>query len=212
MLKGRALLTALRSGGEVSRKRIYHDTPVADLAQRMPPEQHKRVADTLSLETASIRALGIVETRDRPFFGGVPIVRREGRHWRRRRQATKSAMVFDRKPNSADLARRWEEFEQMATLQFGPAVKSHSFGVYQIMGFNHDKCGFEYPKAFFDAMKTVEGQATALIRLIERTPALHRALAEKDPHAVGFHYNGRNYLKNDYHAKWAAALEVTHAV
>ncbi len=212
MLKGRDLLKSLRSGGEVSRKRIYHDTPWPELAQRMPPEQHKRVADALSVDMAAIRALAIVETRDRPFVDGVPIVRFEAHHWRKRRQATKSAMAFDRKSNWRDLTRRWEMFEAMARMQLGPAIKAHSFGAYQIMGFNHYHCGFEYPQAFLDAMRTVDGQATALIRFIEKSPSLHRALEQKDPHGVGKQFNGPRYRDNNYHAKWAAALEVSHAV
>lgn len=212
MRKGRDLLNSLRSGGEVSRERIYYETAWPVLTERIPPSEHKRAADALSIHPAAPRATSIVETRDRPFFDGIPIVRLETHHWRKRRQATKSAMRFDKVKNWRDLYRRWERFRDMADLQFGPAVKSHSFGAFQIMGFNHHLCGFESPFAFLEAMKTVEGQVTAFIRFVQANPPLHRAMAEQDAHAVGLHYNGRNYRKNNYHAKWAAALEASYAV
>jgi len=206
-LSPKQLLASLRTGGAVSRARIYHDAPTEDPAARMPFEQHQRAAQVLGLDPRAIMALAVVETRDRPFIDGVPIVRLETHKWRQFRQATRSAKAFDQVKNFRDLTLRWSRFEDMQKLQSGPAIKSHSFGAFQIMGFNLRRCGFENAEAFLAAMKTVDGQTSALIRLVQSTPALLRGLKDLDGHVVGHHYNGRNYRQNNYHTKWLAALE-----
>ncbi|MDJ0922239.1 MAG: N-acetylmuramidase domain-containing protein [Henriciella sp.] len=207
-ISGRELLSALRSGGAVSRARIFHDTPWPEPAARVPFEQHLRAAQVLDLDPLAVRAISIVETRDRPFIEGVPIVRFEARWWTEYRRATKAAKQFDRFKNRLDLLKRWDGFQSMRQLQAGPAIKAHSFGAFQIMGFNYDRCGFDSPEAFYKAMMTVDGQVNAVIRFIQSSPRLHEALRQKDGHGVGRHYNGPAYRKNHYDTKWLAALEV----
>ncbi|MEO0606594.1 MAG: N-acetylmuramidase domain-containing protein [Pseudomonadota bacterium] len=210
-MNARELLKSLRSGGEISRRRIYNDVPWEDTSELMPRVQHERAADALSVRMRAVRAIPIVESRDRPLIDGVPIVRFEKRKWRDFRQATKTAMRFDGLKNARDLLTRWERFLEMLALQSGPAIKAHSFGAYQIMGFNAYRCGFENPGAFLDAMKTAEGQTTAFIRFVQSSPALHEALKRENARQVAYHYNGPAYERNNYHIKWTAALEASDA-
>lgn len=202
------LLSSLRTGGAVSRRRIYHDAPWPDESKRIPMALYSAAADRLSIDPRALRALAIVETQEVPFIDDAPVMRFEAHKWRLYRQATGSAMTFDKMKNSRDLYRRYEQFLKMAALQFGAAVRAHSWGAFQIMGFNHGSCGFENIEEFKQAMMSVEGQVTAIERFIRDQRAVHQALTCQDPHAVGRHYNGSAYRRNNYHIKWAAALEV----
>lgn len=90
------------------------------------------------------------------------------------------------------------------------ALKSASYGRYQIMGFNHKLAGFATVEAYVDAMKKSERahleafvsfiQNSGLADELRRVSNVH---ADCIPFASG--YNGSGYAANEYHVKIARA-------
>lgn len=188
----------------VSYKRVFYEQPSSVKADLMP--RYQELGKKIDIHPAAIRALAAVESDEKPFTkNGNPIVRLEVEHWKKHRIATRSALFFDKAVNSLDLDERWQQFEAMRTCQEVPAILCHSFGLFQIMGFNYKGCLCATPEVFLSEMKTLDGQFLLLQRLIMQTPALLAALHRRDAEKVALHYNGKLYARNKYDVRWAAA-------
>jgi hypothetical protein len=191
---------------EISRKRVFYEQPSG-----VKPQLRRLYIDTaaeLDIPPASLRALGVVETDEKPFTpSGAPTPRLEIAYWKRFRLASRAAVGFDRATNSRDLDMRWVQFEAMRAVQEIPAILCHSFGLFQIMGFNYRACLCADPVIFLAESMSLDGQFRMVKRLIQSSPDLHGALRRQDAQQVGFHFNGRNYRQNQYDVKWAAAVK-----
>lgn len=85
------------------------------------------------------------------------------------------------------------------------ALRSASWGLGQIMGFNHKLAGYPSAKAMVEDF--LEGEAQhlqAMVNFIANT-GLAKALREHDWRGFAKGYNGSQYEKNHYHTKLAAA-------
>lgn len=85
------------------------------------------------------------------------------------------------------------------------AMMSASWGMFQIMGFNHSRCGFKTVQQFVNAMcKDENAQLGAFTQFV-----INSGLADemKDRRWADFarHYNGPGYALNKYDTKLAAA-------
>jgi len=71
------------------------------------------------------------------------------------------------------------------------ALKSASWGMFQVMGFNYATCGFKSVEAFVDAMATSEKeQVKAFASFIKANKKLSKAIKEKDWLTFAINYNG----------------------
>ena len=140
---------------------------------------------------------------------GQPIIRIEP-HWWKKLAPEEAGAVDELKPlNPSDQARRWANFERLHALNPDAATRCSSFGCSQIMGFNHEICGFKNPGLFLQAMKRgARPQLIATARFIShpRNERLRKAMLAGDVHAVAHHYNGPKYRQNKYDEKLAAGL------
>ncbi|AKG14212.1 N-acetylmuramidase family protein [Moraxella bovoculi] len=85
------------------------------------------------------------------------------------------------------------------------ALKACSWGLGQIMGFNHKLAGFDNLQDFINAMYDSEkAQLQAMINFL-KSAGLTGAMKRKDWHAIARAYNGVAYAKFDYHNKLARA-------
>lgn len=85
------------------------------------------------------------------------------------------------------------------------ALRSASWGLGQIMGFNHNLAG--YPSALAmvrDFLDDEEKHLAAMVQFI-KSAKLDDELRRKDWHGFARGYNGPGYAKNGYHTKLAAA-------
>lgn len=83
------------------------------------------------------------------------------------------------------------------------ALMSTSWGQFQIMGENWKDLGYSSVQDFVDQQQLSEGhQLEAFIRFIEWKPGLLEALQKQDWHTVFTLYNGKNYKKLGYQAKF----------
>ncbi|AKG12241.1 N-acetylmuramidase family protein [Moraxella bovoculi] len=85
------------------------------------------------------------------------------------------------------------------------ALKACSWGLGQIMGFNHKLAGFDNLQDFINAMYDSEkAQLQAMINFL-KSAGLEKAMKNKDWRAIARAYNGVAYAKFDYHNKLARA-------
>jgi hypothetical protein len=105
------------------------------------------------------------------------------------------------------VSKQWGKFEEAAHLDGNAAIQSCSWGMFQIMGFNHKKCGYEYPDQYKDGMCRSEGeQLQAFCRYI-KAAGLADELQSRDWPAFARQYNGPAYAKNKYDLRLAGAFE-----
>lgn len=86
------------------------------------------------------------------------------------------------------------------------ALQSASWGMFQIMGFHWQALGYESPVDFVLKLSASEqNQLDAFCRFILNNKQLHNALKAKDWVLFALLYNGRDYKKNHYDTRLAAA-------
>lgn len=94
-----------------------------------------------------------------------------------------------------------------ANLNRTAALKSTSWGKFQIMGFNHSLVGFPVLQDFINAMYKSEGeQLKAFVKFIKANK-LDDELRDKRWADFARVYNGRNYHINEYDKKMEAAYK-----
>lgn len=88
-----------------------------------------------------------------------------------------------------------------------PALKSCSWGMFQIMGFNHELAGFSSVRDFVNDQSLGEHrQMAAFVKFIQET-GLSNSLKTQDWHEFARLYNGPGYKKNNYHIKLATEFK-----
>ncbi len=104
-------------------------------------------------------------------------------------------------------APQWKRFDEAAALDRTAAVKSCSWGKFQVMGFNFEICGFANVEDFYAAMQKSEGEhLKAFCNYIAGTN-LGGALRKHQWAQVAAGYNGAEYKINKYDVKLAAAYK-----
>lgn len=199
-------LTLPGANPDVSRKRVFYGQPSGVKADLLG--LYQQTAKELNVQPASVRAFAVVESDEKSHTAaGFPVIRFESHRYKKYRVAERGAMAFDKATNSKNLDERWEQFERMRDVASDAAILSHSFGIFQVMGFNYKLCLCADVETFLRRSMTVEGQFTLFKRFVLSSPALHSAIMRHRPDEVGFHYNGPQYKRNKYDVKWAAAAK-----
>lgn len=94
-----------------------------------------------------------------------------------------------------------------AKLGFEPALKSVSWGMGQVMGFNHEEAGFKSAAAMVQAMVKSEDAQLAGMAEFLKTNGLAVLLQKKDWTGFAKRYNGPNYWQNHYDVKLAEQFQ-----
>jgi hypothetical protein len=171
-------------------------------------------ATLLGCSVAAVKAVAEVEARGGGFDPeGFPKTLFEG-HWFHRltngrfsqSHPTLSFPRWDR----AHYGRTWQaektRLQQAVALDREAALQSASWGMFQIMGFNHKACGFENVQQFVNAMVSGErGHLLAFVRFIQ-TNNLARFMQQQDWASFAHRYNGPGYKQNKYDEKLARAF------
>lgn len=99
------------------------------------------------------------------------------------------------------------EFDRIA------ALKSCSWGLFQLMGFNYALCGFTTFQQFINAMyESVDRHLEGFVSFILTNPkkvrgkSLRQALVDEDCKTAAEIYNGSGYAKNKYDIKLRKSL------
>lgn len=94
--------------------------------------------------------------------------------------------------NTVDVqSKEWEAFNEAFSINPEEAMKSTSWGLPQIMGFNHKQAGYASVGDMLDDFKRGElQQVMALIRFIEGSSKLYKAIMAADYENMANYYNG----------------------
>ncbi|MBM9595120.1 N-acetylmuramidase domain-containing protein [Roseitranquillus sediminis] len=191
-----------------SRKTMY---PVAYLTR----EDQLAAAERLGVDIAVIKAVTAVEARGTGYIRNtdMPWILFEG-HWFHR---LTRGVYTDRYPHLSYPT--WTkkfykggrgEYDRLIEAiglcdEPDPALKSASWGLFQIMGFNHELAGFPDVRRFVNAMATSEGaQLDAFVSFVLAQPVMAEHLREKRWAEFAKRYNGPGYQQNQYDTKLAA--------
>jgi hypothetical protein len=173
----------------------------------------QRAAARLGCDEAAVHAVMAVESRGYGFNpDGSPVTLFEGHKFSKftkgRYDLTHPHLSY---PNWSRqfYGKTWEDeqkrLHEALNLAYFEALKSTSWGLFQIMGFNYGACGFANIETFVHAMKESEKRhLEAFVELIKEW-GLADELQEHRWADFARKYNGTQYKVNRYDVKLAAA-------
>jgi N-acetylmuramidase/Putative peptidoglycan binding domain len=88
-----------------------------------------------------------------------------------------------------------------------PALRAASWGIGQVMGFNHAAAGFASAQAMVEAMERGEDEQLGAMTAFLVSEGLHVPLGRRDWTAFARGYNGRGFAQNHYDVHLAEQYE-----
>jgi hypothetical protein len=176
------------------------------------------VAGYLGCHLAALRAVIAVESRAEAFAPDRrPIILNEPHiFWRelgsgaRRDKAVRDKLAYKKqgtRPYPKEQADRYKWLEAAMAIDERAALCSCSWGIGQVMGFNHGVCGFATVQRFVQAMISSESaQIYAVARFIVSN-RLEDGLRARDWSGFARGYNGPNFAEGGYHTKLKKAYD-----
>ena len=169
---------------------------------------YQAVSNAIRCEVAAVRAVVSVEAAGSGFYSdGRPKILFEA-HWFG--DLTNDDYDDDYPSISSPVWNRdlyiggvgeWDRLYLACTLDRAAAMKSASWGLGQVMGFNHKAAGYGDVETFVRDMHLSEGkQLMAMFNFI-KTNGLDRALIRRDWATFARGYNGESYRANAYDEK-----------
>ena len=175
---------------------------------------YQAVATAIRCEVAAVRAVVSVEAAGSGFYSdGRPKILFDA-HWfgdltsddYDNDYPSISSPVWNRDLYIGGVG-EWNRLYLACTLDRIAAMKSASWGLGQVMGFNHKAAGYGDVETFVRDMHLSEGkQLMAMFNFI-KTNGLDRALISKDWATFARGYNGESYRENAYDEKLADAYD-----
>ncbi|MGP4950723.1 N-acetylmuramidase family protein [Psychrobacter sp. T6-1] len=175
-------------------------------------------AKRIDVPAAQIKAINDVESPKGGFYSdGRPKILFErhkfwqaltDRNWitKRNEMYLKYPDICNPNPGDYNARPQYEKLEIAATLNWDAAHEACSWGFGQVMGFNYESLGYESVRDFVEQMYKSEGaQLDAVCRYIQ-VNHLDDDLRRKDWAGFAKGYNGRDYQRNKYDTKMAAAF------
>jgi hypothetical protein len=96
--------------------------------------------------------------------------------------------------NNKDPDASWATLDAALALDHDAALKACSWGMFQVMGFNFEACGYDTVDAFVAEMKASErGQLNAFVGFCKSTPGMVTAMIAKNFVNMASLYNGSDY-------------------
>jgi hypothetical protein len=97
-------------------------------------------------------------------------------------------------------------FDAATRIDAHAAQLATSWGLPQMMGFNHAACGYKTVEAMVESFRQSEDcQLAAMLRFIKSKPVMANALKAKNWAIFAYYYNGAGYKQFNYDRRLAAA-------
>lgn len=181
------------------------------MSKTLTPKALQDAAKELGIELAAIRAVDEIESRGEGFTddGHVKILfeRHKFHQFTHGKYDAEHPDISNAEAGGYGRGSQYARFSRAFELDPEAAMKSASWGRYQIMGFNFKAAGFNTVGEFVDAMKVSEDEHLKAFVKVIKAWGLAPELKAKDWAAFASQYNGADYRKNKYDTKLAAAYE-----
>ena len=171
-------------------------------------------AKSINAEVAAIKAVAEVESRGDGFLpDGRPKILFEAHKFSKytnRKYDTSHPHISSLKWNKKLYkggAKEYDRLNEAIALNREAALKSASWGKFQVMGFNAIDCGWPTVEAFVTDMYKDEGEHLRSFLGFVKANNLVKHLQNKDWAKFAFKYNGAGYAENKYDIKMKQAYE-----
>ena len=176
--------------------------------QQLSDDDYVEAAHVLHCEPAAIKAIAQTETGAEGAFDsqGRPSILFERHFFHRLTQGRFDASDPDisnrHQGGYGRFSEQYPKLERAMKLDHAAALRSASWGKFQIMGDNYRQAGYQSVDAFVDAEKrSVQDHLAALVSYIKADAPMLRCLQQKDWAGFASRYNGPSYRENDYDTK-----------
>lgn len=204
-------LTFYTSPHKIKEEKIRASTTKkSSSTNKLTDNDYKNAAKVLGndISVNLIKAFAIVESGGRGGFNseGLPIIAFEGHIFRNQTKriydTTHPLLSYpymkkagsEWQSNNKDQKSAWKTLKEAMTLDVNAALNSCSWGMFQVMGFNHTTCGYSTVHSFVEAMKSGEsGQLMTFVEFCKKTRGLIDAMKRKDFTRMATLYNGPDY-------------------
>ena len=193
------------------------------MKDKLTNEMIKDLANRLGIEPALLKAVQIVEAAGRDGFlsDGRPQILFEGHIMYKEFHkkfpdrdlaylCKKFSMVFYPKWDKSKYfggLREYKRLELAKEIDEECALKATSWGMFQIMGFNHNLCGCKDVFDFVHKMSESHEKQLELMYYFMNNSGCLKELKEKDWAGFAKKYNGPGYAQNAYDQKLRNAYE-----
>lgn len=183
---------------------------------RLAEADFAHLADKYDLDEALIRAVNQVEAKGRGLTSSGAVIALYEPHiaWRyssgtTRKNLEKAGLAYEKWGAAKYPKSSYPRIDRAAQIAGEElAATATSWGLGQIMGFNHKAAGYPTAVAMVKAFAESEAkQLEGMISFIKANPAMLAALKAKDWHGFARRYNGSGYQKNGYHLKLRNAYD-----
>jgi hypothetical protein len=122
-----------------------------------------------------------------------------------------SYLKWRERPYPKDQEGVWALMRSAFILEEDAALAATSWGRFQIMGFNHDFCGYSSPRDLVTALCQSEQNQLKAFEAFVRAKAIDDDLQRRDWAGFALVYNGSGYAENKYDQKMAQRYEARKA-
>lgn len=176
---------------------------------RMSEEAISDAAEAIGCDIAAIKAVIDVESRGGFLDDGRPKILFERHYFCKLTNGKYNAAAPDISSSKTGGyfggVREWQRFERACSMDRDAALRSTSWGAFQIMGSNYKTAGFSGVEEFRAAMcESEDRQLDAFVKFV-KSNGLDDELRQRDWPGFARGYNGPNYKKNNYDEKLRAA-------
>lgn len=201
------------SGSSASKLNLF--LPLIDPVKGLNDENFNQSAAILECEVAAVKAVSDVESAGSGFFdSGEPAILFEAHifsKYSNRRFDESHPDISSRKWDRSLYVGGEKEYGRLQKamgLDREAALKSASYGRYQIMGFNHEAAGYDDVETFVRDMFIAESNhLNAFVGFIKSNSRMHAAIQALDWATFARHYNGPAYAENHYDEKLQSAYD-----
>ena len=194
--------------------------PAPKASKALTEEAIREAANNLGVDVACVKAVAEVESLGNGFnsTGMVKILFERHKFYKfiaQKYGATKANQLAAMHPDicspkaggyTSSTATEHKRLDKAIAIDRECAMKSASWGRFQVMGFNYSAAGFANVEDFCVAMwKSEDEHLRAFVNFIKANPNMHQHLKNRNWAGFANAYNGPAYAQNKYDTKLAAA-------
>lgn len=199
---------------------VPQPAPAPKASKALTEEAIREAANNLGVDVACVKAVAEVESLGNGFnsTGMVKILFERHKFYKfiaQKYGAPKANQLAAMHPDicspkaggyTSSTATEHKRLDKAIAIDRECAMKSASWGRFQVMGFNYATAGFSNVEDFCVAMwKSEDEHLRAFVNFIKANPNMHQHLRNRNWAGFANAYNGPAYAQNKYDTKLAAA-------